>query len=297
MPCPDFNAMTQKFLRACDKRRWDEARELLDDAEVDIHALDEFALRQATRFGELDVVEKLVRAGADIHARDDEALRLAARHGSKPITRFLLDHGANPHAKQDQALCSAALNGWYGTAQALIEHGADIHAQQDTPLRLAMADGMTEIISLLYDNMNAEPFSYEDAIREARTASSPQTLGAKLAFKREEQNEQRDHDRDRFYLVTGGDYSLASLVQLAGRRGDKFYDGFLRAIDLAERAGVMDEVLDPELWAHRTESLKKLWDYMPYDYKAKHSLDEVIDRIRLSGLRERTRKLPHLKPK
>ena len=71
---------------------------------MDVHAVDDAALRLACREGHSEVVHMLIRAGANVHALDDEAVREASRHGFVRIVERLLHAGADATQVQWVAL-------------------------------------------------------------------------------------------------------------------------------------------------------------------------------------------------
>jgi ankyrin repeat protein len=77
---------------------------------TNIHYGSDFALRNATAWGKLEVVKYLVKQGADINAADDSysVLYLASRHGYLEIVKYLVECGA---IITDNSLTAATLNG------------------------------------------------------------------------------------------------------------------------------------------------------------------------------------------
>ena len=73
-------------------------------AGADVPADNDYALRWASKYGHLPVVEVLVKAGADVNAAHDLALRWASRYGHLAVVEFLVKAGANVHADNDYAL-------------------------------------------------------------------------------------------------------------------------------------------------------------------------------------------------
>lgn len=63
----------------------------------DIHARDEYALRDACKNGNLPLVQLLVdEHSADIHVLDNAPLKMACENNHDAIVHFLLERGANP---------------------------------------------------------------------------------------------------------------------------------------------------------------------------------------------------------
>ena len=61
---------------------------------VDIHALDDYAVRNASQNGHLDVVKYLISVGANIYASNNYAVRWASANGHLNIVEYLLELGA-----------------------------------------------------------------------------------------------------------------------------------------------------------------------------------------------------------
>lgn len=62
---------------------------LLLQANADIHAQDDYALKYASHNGHTEVVKILLQAGANIHAQDDQALRYASYYGHAKVVKLL----------------------------------------------------------------------------------------------------------------------------------------------------------------------------------------------------------------
>ena len=58
---------------------------------ANIHALNEYAVRRASKNGYLEVVKYLVSAGADIHAENEYALRHASVNGYSEVVEYISD--------------------------------------------------------------------------------------------------------------------------------------------------------------------------------------------------------------
>ena len=106
-----------------------QAVELLLPSGADMHAVDDSALRLASKYGHAKVVQLLIiHHGAHLHAGDDAPLQLAAQEGHADVVRLLIQQGASVHASHDAALWSASQAGHPDVVQLLIQHGADVHA-------------------------------------------------------------------------------------------------------------------------------------------------------------------------
>jgi hypothetical protein len=127
-----------------------EAMELaLQVGHADVHAADDAALRKASYYGHLPIVQFLVQHGADVHADDNEAIRRASVNGHLPVVQFLVQHGADVHAYNDYALRLASEKGNLPIVQFLVAHGADIHADNDYALRWASYYGHLPVVQFL----------------------------------------------------------------------------------------------------------------------------------------------------
>ena len=54
-------------------------------------------LIEASRVGDLELVQSLLKEGLNIHAQDDYALRLASYNGHLEMVKYLVEQGANIH--------------------------------------------------------------------------------------------------------------------------------------------------------------------------------------------------------
>src|SRR5437016_611167 len=92
---------------------------------ADVHSTDDWALRWASHYGHLEVIKVLLKSGANVHAQNDLALRMASDNGYLDIVKVLLKASANVHAFDDAALKSASMNGHLEVAKELLKAGAD----------------------------------------------------------------------------------------------------------------------------------------------------------------------------
>lgn len=82
-------------------------------------------LINASRLGQLELVEFLVGQGVDVHAENDEALVNAASNGYLHVVKCLVEEGgANPAAQEGMALFSAIDEGHLKVGGYLLECGA-----------------------------------------------------------------------------------------------------------------------------------------------------------------------------
>jgi len=82
---------------------------------------DELLIKSA-KGGFLIGVKKAIEIGADVHAHDDYALREASEKGHYDVVKFLLKNSAN--AKDDLALRVASENGHKYVVELLLNYGA-----------------------------------------------------------------------------------------------------------------------------------------------------------------------------
>jgi ankyrin repeat protein len=115
--------------------------------------------------GDIDALERLLKAGGDIDARDrygQTGLMLAAMHGERSTVAWLIERGASlDHTARYRlsALMLAVLNGHREIAHMLIAAGADLTLRGGgapgfagkTALDLAMQRHDVELVRLLED--------------------------------------------------------------------------------------------------------------------------------------------------
>jgi ankyrin repeat protein len=88
------------FFYACKTRDLKEIKRYIEEGKdihangVNIHALDDYALCNASSNGHLELVKILLEAGANVHAKDDAALRWAYENGHLEVVDLLKKHGA-----------------------------------------------------------------------------------------------------------------------------------------------------------------------------------------------------------
>ena len=119
-----MSTLEEQLIEASIDGNVNKAKQLIENG-VDIHARDDWALRQSASKGHLNFVKYLVENGADIHAENDWALRCSAENGHLSIVKYLVKNGADIHAKNDWALRYRAYWGHLDTVKYLVENGAD----------------------------------------------------------------------------------------------------------------------------------------------------------------------------
>ncbi len=143
---------------------------------ADIHADNDYALREASRAGNLEMVQYLVSVGADIHALNDNALRTACAYSRLDIVQYLVSVGANIHVDNDIALREASYKDGLETVQYLVSMGADIHALNDSALRIACANDNLNVVKYLV-SIGADIRADNDgALREAYRSNNCRIL-------------------------------------------------------------------------------------------------------------------------
>lgn len=76
-------------------------------------------MRLSAASGHFDIVNYLVENGADIHADNEYALRESASGGHLRVVEYLAQKGADIHADTDFAIRWSARNGHFGSGQVL----------------------------------------------------------------------------------------------------------------------------------------------------------------------------------
>ena len=105
----------------------------------------------ASEHGYLDKVKALVAEGVDIHGMDNLALRKASARGHLEIVAFLISKGADVHADTDYAIRYASEKGHLEVVQLLVSKGADIHASRNYALVVAYEYGQVEVFDYLLE--------------------------------------------------------------------------------------------------------------------------------------------------
>ena len=93
---------------------------------ANIHVNNNYAVRLASYYGQIEVVQYLVSQGANIHAYNSEAVRLASEKGHLDVVRYLISQGADIHAKDNYAVRSASHNKYFAVVAYLVVQGAPI---------------------------------------------------------------------------------------------------------------------------------------------------------------------------
>ena len=108
---------------------------------------------QFSQNGDYEVVKLLLESGADVHALEDFSLRQSSRKGHLEVVKLLLEKGADVHALDDLSLITASNNGHTEVVRLLLENDANVHADVDEALRRSTYNGHTEVVRLLRSYM------------------------------------------------------------------------------------------------------------------------------------------------
>ncbi|MEO7718351.1 MAG: ankyrin repeat domain-containing protein [Capsulimonas sp.] len=121
--------------------------------------LQDIALHDAARMGNLAAAREAIAGGADVNSQDEEhyttPLQWAAAFGQTDVVRFLLDAGGDvSYADEngDTPLGSAVGNGHLEIARLLLERGADVTVEDfggRPPLFSAIALVRQDLVKLL----------------------------------------------------------------------------------------------------------------------------------------------------
>lgn len=113
------------------------------------------AFKWCITFNKLNMLKCLFEKGANIHFDDDMILREASKCGNIGIVEYLIEKGANVHVNNNEPIRDASKNGHLNVVKCLVKHGANIHAQNEYPLRLASENGHLSIVRYLV-NLGAD---------------------------------------------------------------------------------------------------------------------------------------------
>jgi len=94
--------LLRDFTKGCATRNVGLVQKTVNHPEFDVHYDDGLALRQATFYGHLPIVEYLLGFGPNIHARDDEALANAVKQNQLFVVELLLACGADPMPRRQE---------------------------------------------------------------------------------------------------------------------------------------------------------------------------------------------------
>ena len=103
----------------------------MNATQVSMSSLDK-QLLQATKYQELDEVNKLIAAGASVNTKDDEGntpLMIASRHDFRPIAKALIRAHADVNMQDkggNTALMQATMFGYTGMNKLLLSAGANM---------------------------------------------------------------------------------------------------------------------------------------------------------------------------
>lgn len=109
----------------------------------------ESSLVEAARCGRTDDVAARIAAGVNVHVVNEIAMRWAVTEGHADTLRVLLAAGADPNVNNGTVLYRAARAGRPDLIRLLLAAGADVHAQNNTALRQAAIRGHADVVRIL----------------------------------------------------------------------------------------------------------------------------------------------------
>lgn len=155
----DIN-LTKALCNFIERNNLGKVKYLVEKRGADINGENGEPLRQASRYGHLEMVKYLVEHGANVNAKDNYnnvALAVASECGLLEVVKYLLANGA---IIDGYVLYRTALGGKVEVMKLLIENGADINSADikasnekgDTALIKAFKMGKTPMAQLLIEN-------------------------------------------------------------------------------------------------------------------------------------------------
>ena len=119
----------------------------------------EESLSVASRKGHFNTVSQLLQKGVNPAANQNSALREASRYGQTDIVKMLLAHEkVDPSANQNAALRYAASAGYDEIVGFLLQHPkVDPSAHRNEAIRNAASQGHTDIVKLLLSDTRVDP--------------------------------------------------------------------------------------------------------------------------------------------
>lgn len=156
----------ESFRIACKFGHWEVAK-LLHATHAfplaGIKARNQYAIRKASKYGHVALVEWLVKLGADPAARDNYPLRWAATNGHLEVVRLLTGlPGVKPHARLNEALHSAVHSGHATMVEFLLEQpSVDVKSIGEDLLLLAVSKDHPAVLKVLLSD--GRPYPAYDA--------------------------------------------------------------------------------------------------------------------------------------
>lgn len=172
--------LNSALVNQCELGRTEIVKLLLANG-ADIHAENDWALRNAVGKGHIEIVKLLIEHGADVHAEEDNALFRAVYWERTEIVKLLITSGANVHVDDEYVLRWAAGGGHIKVVELLLEQGVDLHARNNQALRYAARYGKTETVKLLLEH-GADASALDDGSfnYEFFTANGTPTVPSRL---------------------------------------------------------------------------------------------------------------------
>jgi ankyrin repeat protein len=154
--------MEESFKKLCREGKLEEAQKIYNENNINIHAVNNEAFRDACFNGHIEIVKWLINLDDKpyIHANNDEAFRSACFYGHIEIAKWLINLDDKPdiHAVDDFAFIYACFNGHIEIAKWLmtLDDKPNIHANNDCVFRFACCNGHIEIAKWLI-NLDDKP--------------------------------------------------------------------------------------------------------------------------------------------
>ena len=96
-----------------------------------------------------ELADTMLARGVNIHAMEDFALRTESLYGNTVLMKIYLEYGADVHARDNEAIQNAVALGRTRAVDLLETHGADVRVGNDSLVRIAEKNGRTEIVEIL----------------------------------------------------------------------------------------------------------------------------------------------------
>ena len=111
-------------------------------------------LAEASRAGNVEIIEMLIAAGADFNPTKNRPLTAAIQHGHENVIRVLIKHGTDVNAENYEALFAATSAGRLDIFKVLLELDAELPLNHPKSTRLigsAVYGGSARLIQFLFE--------------------------------------------------------------------------------------------------------------------------------------------------